>query len=375
MNGVKNLSTNFWGLSDPLVKGRFESIQMLRGVAVLMVVIYHIGIYEIKGSARPILGNYAAVGSAGVDIFFVISGFVMVAITQRPSMKERTPSGFLIKRIMRIYPLYWIYTFISLLIFWVSPNLANRAGGVYHTSIVRSALLLPDLSGAPIVGQGWTLIHEMYFYIGFALLLLAPVHLRGRLLMFWALLIAIIVSYRQKIDISFTPDCKVYINLIFSPMTLEFIGGCLIANLLLQGISKYGLLCAFMGSFMLVGEVMLGGFSQNISRSLSFGLPAMLVVYGVVSMEQKKGFLGPSFLRRVGDASYSIYLSHILCLSGCLYLWRVAGKKVFIENEFILIGMLIVVLVWGWLSYRHIEIPIQQFCKKYYPNSSTLKPQ
>lgn len=344
-----------------------ESIQILRGVAVLMVLIYHMGVYENKSCSDSILGQLAEVGSAGVDIFFTISGFVMITISNRMNDKDINPLKFLLRRAIRIYPLYWLYTVIVIFIFLVQPNLANRSGGIADTSILKSIFLMPE-NGAPLVGQGWTLIHEMYFYIVFSLMLFVSSCKRKYLIFCWALVISAYVYMIPFSWISADFSANPWIRLIFNPLTLEFLGGCLIANISTVNRKYWARLILFTGTCLMITLRDWLGEENNFGREFYYGIPSLLIVYGAVSLEKNGLFPKLFTLKRIGDASYSIYLSHILCLSCCLIIWRLFKQEGHFDNIAILVTMAMASIFTGLLSYRWIEQPMinfgQNFLKK-----------
>jgi exopolysaccharide production protein ExoZ len=148
-------------LSD--AKQRILSIQYLRASAALMVVFHH---------ARDQFADFPAPfhtspGKAGVDLFFVISGFVMVFVT---SIRERSPRQFLESRATRIVPIYWFYTLVCFALLCIAPRLftANEASARH---LIFSLLFVPHASFAtvgllsPLVKLGWTLNYEVFFYI------------------------------------------------------------------------------------------------------------------------------------------------------------------------------------------------------------------
>jgi len=288
----------------------------------------------------------------------------MVSISNRSKNGDGKPGPFLLKRAVRIYPLYWFYTGISLAILLIRPDLANRSGGVGQTSILHSILLLPDKSGAPIVGQGWTLIHEMYFYLIFALILFARPFLRARLFVIWGLIIAAVTYALQPSWNCLWPSIAASLGLAFSPLTLEFLGGALIASLTLRGSHRMGKPALFLGALLLFCAALPIWPWINLPREIAYGVPAIFIVYGAISMEHTVGFTGPRFLRSVGDASYSIYLSHILCLSACIFAWKFFHVHGLLGNLIKLSTMVTLSLAGGFFSYWFIEKPLQRSCGK-----------
>lgn len=127
---------------------RIDSIQLLRAVAAIAVVTQHVPI--------PIFGD----GLWGVDLFFVISGFIMCHAT------ARSGRNFFLKRIIRIVPLYWLGTLFIYALALTLPQLLNTTTA-NPVDLLKSLLFIPFIKGGipvPIVFQGWTLNYEMFFY-------------------------------------------------------------------------------------------------------------------------------------------------------------------------------------------------------------------
>jgi len=123
---------------------RIHSIQALRGFGALSVVLFHIMLMEVKwGSGYMLLPRLMDIGASGVDLFFVISGFVMATVTRGVFQKKGSVVTFLYNRISRIYPLYWFYSLILLCVFMVRPGLINPTMG-NQVNILESFLLLPQ---------------------------------------------------------------------------------------------------------------------------------------------------------------------------------------------------------------------------------------
>ena len=158
--------------------GHFSSIQILRGMAALFVVFFHVSEMLLQYTDRQgIFCRFASLwhtGAAGVDLFFIISGFVMVQSTRDKFQKNGSSSEFMLRRIIRIVPLYWLYTSVMLVLVLLPFTLKNQVFSGWYT--VASYLFIPVLNPAsgldlPLLAPGWTLSYEMYFYLIFALLL------------------------------------------------------------------------------------------------------------------------------------------------------------------------------------------------------------
>lgn len=343
-----------------MIPTKFESIQVLRGVAALLVVAAHLQVIEQKyGHGGAILPAWLEYGKVSVDLFFVISGFVIATVTRGQFKSWRAAGYFLFQRMTRIYPPYWLYSTMILLLWLFRPDMVNASQG-HQVNIVASFLLLPqDL--VPLLMVGWTLIHEMYFYVATALLM--PV-VRERAfpvaLALWALVVIVGQLY-CAIDTG--ENVSPWIRLVFHPLTLEFVGGAGIALLLNGNIRGNGRVIMSVGIIgFIVAAIWLHAGDTALDtdgwwRLLFFGLPSLLVVHGAASAEIAGKARFPMIMRKIGDASYSIYLTHILVLSVIGRAWAQMATPEAI-NPIMLATMVLATLIVGLLSYRWVEVPI-----------------
>ena len=150
--------------------GRLANIQALRAIAVLLVMAVHTQANEARASADAILPGWFYHGVSGVDLFFVISGFIMVWITRDQHGSARSVGRFLFARAARIYPPLWLFTTLAILGFVLQGTLDKWLA---EYNVLTSYLLLPDQM-PPVLGISWTLVHELYFYLVFGLFLFLP---------------------------------------------------------------------------------------------------------------------------------------------------------------------------------------------------------
>lgn len=343
---------------------KLVNIQALRGVAVLLVVLFHLTTIEQKyGGAQTILPHFLQFGMFGVDLFFVISGFVMVIITRGKFQNFKNAIVFLWHRITRIYPTYWFYSLIVLIIFLVQPNMVNSSQG-NEVNILASFLLLPS-DKLPLVMVGWTLIHEMYFYlVFFFILLFVPEKLLASVLIIWSFLVA-----GANLLFNFNSP---YTGLVFNPLTLEFILGCFIAIYYFYNtktLNTYLLLLLAIGSFIfaILGHHLFTDFFstahiQGWWRVFIFGMPAFIIVLSF-TFSERNGFVLHSLLTKIGDASYSIYLSHILTLSAIGRLWKTFSGDALWDNYIMVPLLLLSAIAVGMFSYKYIEKPLMNYSR------------
>lgn len=292
---------------DRPLEGEVKSIQFLRFVAAFIVVVYHAGIagrdYGLFDSYYDRILKLTVSGEAGVHIFFVISGFIMVYATRGYEREWRSVGEFIYRRFARIYPIYWIYCGIYVFFHhfvWQQYDLDTLA-------TLKVLLLWPGYS-AGIIGPGWTLSYEVYFYLCFSACLLLPL-IRSLI----ALTMFMVASI--AIGILFELDGRA-LQVLTNALLLEFLMGAWIAVLVLLPIKiprvagDAALIVAAVG---FVAPI-LPGFPA-IPTVLLWGVPSALLVLGL-ALRERQG-RAPAWmmsLSSLGNGSYSLYLLHNLVL-------------------------------------------------------------
>ena len=325
---------------------RFDGVQLLRFLASAMVLVAHATIYtdERLGKGVPIW----RVGGAGVDIFFVISGFVIV-LASRGRGKDAWVGwqSFLARRGLRIFPMYWLATLVNLAIFFILP------GAVLHSKleigdILQWFLLVPTYNSdgriEPLIGVAWTLYFETFFYALFALSLylrrspfavVAPI-----------LLVCAATSLLRRPG---WPPIAVYLD----PKVLEFLIGMLIAASKdrLTNHPNGGALTAAIGVVLMLNFGAIGGLLEFVVRATA----SAMIVGGTVALESRlAGRVGKPLLF-LGAASYAIYLIHPLVVPAVPMLLRKLGM---VNATLSVVGCIAVGLVIPAIVYHWAEKPI-----------------
>ncbi len=286
--------------TKPQPQRRFLGIQALRAVAASMVLVTHSTYYAFE----RLDGAFSTweKGTRGVDLFFVISGFVMI-YSSRSLRGTRTGWWqFALHRIVRIVPLYWLVTTMKILIMLVSTGLALHAMLNINTAVC-SYLFLParNLDGKiePLVAVGWTLNFEMLFYLIFTLALLAGNDVLKSVGAALTLLAAGGIVRQPS-----WPAASVYFNSI----VLEFFFGMVVASLCIRQLVIPRAATAWL---LVVGFVCLLSppFDSPLPKALISGLPAFFMIWAAASLGSLERHI-PRFVLYLGDASYSIYLIH-----------------------------------------------------------------
>lgn len=293
------------------MKTEYLSIQYARGIAALLVVHAHLHGFEVYRAAG--LPEY---GGFGVDLFFVISGFVMWETGHGQS-----PASFALKRLARVVPAYWFYTSLLVLVAVVAPALASRVRFDVW-ALAGSYLFVPYTNSQgqnnPILLQGWTLNFEMYFYLLFALTLF----LRSRILRLGMLIVCLILPACLS---SGAEHENALLSMVTSPVLGEFVLGMLLSSLSAKWRpgTVLALAIATLGATLLLGAGLFD--AQPSVRSLQFGVPAAVLLYGLIGLEPLLRKHPSATLKELGDASYSLYLCHPFFLSATAVAARKAG--------------------------------------------------
>lgn len=332
----------------------FLTIQALRAVAALMVVVFHA--LELWGDridpSAP--GVDWENGAAGVDIFFVISGFVMIVASRRLIDKPNGWIEFLRHRVARIVPLYWLLTTAKLAAVMILPALAIRTS-LDPGFIAGSYLFMPVIDHAgnfrPLIPMGWTLTYEFLFYLLFAAALAIRADIL-RVVIPGLGIIAALALFRQASWPAWT--------VLFSTIVLEFIFGVVLAKLTLAGHRLQPRAAVALVTAGVVAIMALPMVSSNW-RVVMWGIPAFAIVAGAVSLERIVADRLPNWLLSLGDASYSIYLGHGFVVPVCVL---IVGKMLpgsFVAEVSAVLLCLFGGAALGWLLHGPIEQPIIRF--------------
>jgi exopolysaccharide production protein ExoZ len=316
------------------------SIQCLRAAAALAVVVAHAVDGAAANSGNRHFGEFATIGSAGVDVFFVISGFIMYVTA---CSRSTTPGQFLVDRFSRIVPLYWVATFLLMAVVVIGK------APLPDIRYLLASLALVPVNPLPYLGVGWTLVYEMFFYVLLAVALIwRPRHLWIITVVMLALVLAGATS---------RPDWVVA-RVYTGPLLLEFLAGIWLGVAWSRGV---WMIPPVVGAGLLVVATagLAGGYASGLdsgmySSVLARGVPAVLIVAGMLSFE-----LLPCVRNRtgllLGAASYAIYLSH---LTVTVFVRMAFAKAHVIEPWTILVVSLAAAISAGIAFHLTVERPL-----------------
>lgn len=310
-----------------------SNIQVLRAFAAINVVLFHIIGTSISYSQDVSIFRYfEGWGANGVDIFFVISGFVML---HTQLIRRRSPYEFFKNRAIRIVPIYWLLTIFVLTLFIALPSIFREMVvtpvWVFSSLFFTSSIFTGE---HPVVYVGWTLEWEMLFYLTFTVSLFFKS---------WRLQVAFVVVFLAFFS-------------VFSGnwIVLEFLFGMLIAYIFkIQTFSnKQGLIIFTFGAFLLLASIPSDTTNLGSIRVLVWGIPSFFIVFGFLYSVQIKNQTSAY----LGDASYSIYLVQILTIPA---FYKLSSTMLSSWNsDFLAFLCLVTSVTFGCIFYSAIEKPV-----------------
>ena len=337
--------------SQPEYKN-FISIQLMRAIAAMSVVYFH---------NQPSL----QFGIFGVDIFFVISGFVMAMVTAQ----NTDPRAFLLNRIIRIVPLYWILTTGLVFVALVKPSLLGSTT-FNITNYLKSILFIPYFKESgllqPFLNVGWTLNYEMLFYV----CMTTGLALSKR----WHIAITIGLLLILHLAFGRYAEDRV-LNAFFGNMKIfEFVLGIFAFFIYRSGLcNKIPTLiliasCIALYALMLNLEILY----PTVESLYTFGIPSFFLILFSVQLESAVRASSPLsyFAKSIGDSSYAIYLSHVYVFE---FIRRVLINYVDILKDSVFLSVLcglIGAIIVGKLIYTIIDMPFHRYLKSKFSGSS-----
>ena len=340
------------------------SLQYLRGVAALLIVLFHL-FNQLRRLGYS--GPTPDLLQAGVDIFFVISGFIMWYTTYDSGVNAMQ---FMARRIVRIVPLYWLVTTFYLVLMLVRPE-AMMSARFSLSHVVYSYLFIPTTHPVfpqhkwPLVIAGWSLNYEMFFYLLYSFSLRFQHGFRALIIIMALCLFASM----QVFDLSQEP----LISFFASDIILEFGFGILLGCAFTSGI-----FISRSAAVLMTGAAIIAWCASPLAvlpRSVAFGIPAFLLVGSAVLYERGSKVAEFHIPKLLGDASYSIYLSHGIVLASFEQLWTraIPGDGPARMVAFSLSAITLASIA-GILVYHSVERPIIRKLSKFNIGQKSLKP-
>lgn len=317
-------------------------IAEIRGAAALLVLLYHAARHVDASVGAPALMALFQAGHMGVDLFFVLSGFLILHVHARDIGRPAGLRHYAWQRFSRVMPLYWLALGLT-----IARDLAAGHGWPDDTSLIASTLLLPGWS-EPILGPAWSLHHEVLFYLAFALLILRR---RTGLALFGIWVLAMVAGAAGFMPDALPPQ-------VAGAYNLEFLMG-LTAALALPHIRRGAVVATIGGCLLAVSAALenvglLDGYG-TLAR-FCYGVPSALLVAGIAASSRTQ--MPRGWLARIGDAAYSVYLFQLLFMGVAVKVWQATGLERPVLAVPLFLTMVAAGAGGGMLIHRLVERPL-----------------
>jgi peptidoglycan/LPS O-acetylase OafA/YrhL len=332
------------------------TVQALRAVAAASVVVLHVLTVTVQRAGYSF--GFPSFNAAGVDLFFLISGFIMI-YTHFPDFGQAgTSASFIRRRLIRIAPLYWIVTTVAVVLLIAVPKAFLTLRLDWHNVLFSYLFLLsrtPSGDINTVVVTGWSLCYEVYFYAIFAAFLFLPrkFFLAGTGAIFAA---GLFLNATGAI-------VPAWATVATSPLLIEFYLGTVIALLFVAGFAlpaglAWAAIIAGFATIPILGDPVGGDWH----RVLIWGLPSAAILAGAVSLE-RRAIRVPKFLVVLGASSYSLYLTHPFVVAAVAKLWAILGLNQKFPSYVLALFLFVAALLIGHFVYLWLEKPITERLK------------
>lgn len=344
-------------MTAPII--RIEPLQFLRGLAAVLILSKH-ALYEVD-LISPIDFNYGNYTHyiVGIDIFFVLSGFIMIYISQG-LWGFQNAKEFFLRRVVRIVPIYWFYTSVLAAIAILIPQVLGNAEFLPF-DFIKSLFFIPYVNTAgdlqPLLANGWSLNYEMYFYFIFALCLLLPMPYS---------LMALGGYFLITVFTEFAGAQSMFANFYSRPIILEFLAGAIIGFLFIKNI-RLPSWCFYIGVTFVVSAMVALLFTNTLeAHGIDYNKPlvGILSVLLLVLPKGAENLRMPRWGVKIGDSSYTLYLAHPFAIGAITQLILLTDTALII-HPWLIFAVIFAVSIYGsFIAYNLIEKPALKWSKK-----------
>ncbi len=343
-----------------MVRKRLELIQLSRALVPFLVMLFHLSGTMMAYFDYNLLGFSFIPISGGVNYFFALSGFMMYYIYRGNFGQIHQFKSYLLNRLIRVYPLYWLLTCLFLFVLFLNPGFSVGHETDIDTLITSFLLVQSPRELEPVINVAWSLVHTVFFYLVFSLLFFSKVNLSKAIITIWALLtIAFSLGYLY-ID-------HYLIRFFFNQYNLIFLAGIFCAYCIthFKMNVKISILMIILGGigFPVIWLNSIHPFIP-ISFDMGTGLASALIILGLGSIDMQKDMKIPRFLNYIGNAAFSIYLSHNFALDLLSELFSDLSVYDYLGGWLTSMVLLILMLSIGCIVHSFIEKPLIQRSKR-----------
>lgn len=346
---------------------RIQSLQIFRGFAAVYVLLFH-----ALFNAKEIFGDETFLkifknGFRGVDFFFCLSGFIIFYTNHQNFGNPQKAKEFVLKRVLRIFPIYWIYVGAIILIYTIIPQLqTQRITEILSTpmKIVKTFILFPQQYTNYLITYAWSLSYELLFYFIFTFLIINRKK-TGSIVLLIGYLLIVVLRHFNIIEFN-----NFYIiDFVFNSYILQFTLGCFAAFIVVN--YKNWVLKNY--KYIIVAGILLF-LITNVNEYYQFYSMDYIFIYSTLYTLIIVGASGiNSFenivvrqLNYIGDASYTIYLTHGVIMSFvCKCIFRLNLQRTLGVPVTMLIVILLTIAIASTL-YSMIEKPLMRYLYKLY---------
>jgi peptidoglycan/LPS O-acetylase OafA/YrhL len=345
---------------------KLNLLQMYRGLTALGVLLFHFNEMSKERLNSSTFGNIFGAGWNGVEYFLVLSGFIMIYVHGKEIGQTLHLKSFWLKRVIRIYPIYWILTLVVVGFFLLVPSFATRDNIMTPVYIIKSLLIFPLFfeMQKPILNSAGILNYEIFFYFLFGIAIFFKPKYSLPLLSCWALIV--LLFYIKIINF---PENWISVIAIFSSLNLEFIMGIIAAyailhfNLHLLVKYRWIFFWGINAVYILLSLATAYGWVA-FDRVACFGVIWTLVIMASTYIDLHDSVKIPFILLYLGEASYSIYLTHGPIVSATTQVLAKIKMTGLLNN---ILGQSLIVLVTvgiGCVFYSLVEKPLTEYLRK-----------
>ncbi|PGZ98150.1 hypothetical protein COE51_12125 [Bacillus pseudomycoides] len=330
-------------------KKRLNLIQASRAIVPLLVLTFHMSFVVNEHFNYNFLNLTKLEQIGGADYFFVLTGFMIFYVYFKDIGNKEKFRPFLIKRFIGIYPFYWIVTCIVCVFFFFIP-----VGYGYSHSVktILGSLSLFPWQEDPIIYSAWSLRYNIFFYLIFSCLIFSKGKTLRYLIGLWITLILFINLSDIEIE-------NYLISFIFNKVNLNFVLGCCCAYISLKFPIKHGKLFVTLGvsGYIFTWITVLNDLMQ-LDTFIMYSISAMFLILGLVSFDMNKNVRIPKIFNYLGNASFSIYLTHPPFLGLIAIIINKLGIHDLIGNLLSTLLCILIAIVMGCLAHSFIEKPL-----------------
>lgn len=332
--------------------GRLGGIEALRGVAASLVVLYHAARHLNFEYGMPMLMSLFQFGHAGVDVFFVISGFIILYVHEGDIGRPDRVGHYLNRRFTRVWPTYWVALAMTL-----GLSLAGGHGWPGWWQSVVSLTLLPS-NTEPLLGVAWTLQFEFGFYAVFAVLIASRAAGLALMAAWVAWIAAGLAGAAQGIGPRSLHDVS----------NLQFLLGMAIAFTVRRVAvpAPRAVLAAGVALFAMAAVAENAGWMDGYARiaRLAYGVPSGLMILGAAAADRQGKLALPGWLAVLGSASYSIYLFQFICIGVTWKLWLASGLDRLAPHAASWPLLALSGIIGGIVASRLVEYPLMRLMRR-----------